>query len=136
MRRCPSAFGTIIAKSVHLLPLESLVEMELAAASSATEITATRTASRAEAAYLLLLLIVRRGKREGEWGGRSDRAAQERSTSLLYPRRKREGAHLLSFVRAPKGALFVSYTCDVHTDEGEHYDVHTGRGGSDMAKLY
>ena len=109
--------------------------MELAAASSATEITATRTASRAEAAYLLLLIVCR-GEREGDRGGRSDRAAQERSTSLLYPRRKREGAHLLSFVRAPKGALFVSYTCDVHTDEGEHYDVHTGRGGSDMAKLY
>ena len=46
------------------------------------------------------------GKEEG--GGRSDRAAQERSTSLLYPRRKRALTYSPSFGR-PK-ALFLCHT--------------------------
>ena len=67
--------------------------MELAAASSATEITATRTASRAEAAYLLLL-IVREMGREGEV--RQSGAGAEH---LAFISEKEEGALLLSFAR-------------------------------------
>ena len=103
--------------------------MELAAASSATEIMATRTASRAEAAYLLLL-IVREMGREGEV--RQSGAGAEH---LAFISEKEEGALLLSFARAaPNSALSVSYTCDVHTNEGVH--MGPGGGGSNMAKLF
>ena len=69
--------------SLHLLPLESLVAMELAPASSATEITATTTPRRkaAAAAADLLFIVVSGGRR-----GRDTDRERERATEIGAPR--------------------------------------------------
>ena len=73
----------------HSLPLESLVAMELAPASSATEMTTTMTAVAAKRAaapdLLLIVASVSRNGRSAEGGERAESGGGGRRAPLLYP---------------------------------------------------